>query len=327
MKKGRYFFNSYFYVTGMAIFSLFALSNAQTDVKLRPDPELAACCSKAGGCQKTENRDILSSVMASGERKAGLIRKEARGCEKPVFDSVIVDRNIIFAQVVNERDSSENLCLDVYRPSGDEKKNRPVILWVHGGGFREGSKTQGYVAALAHAFAQRGYVSVSTDYRLRKNPGENMTATINDAVDDVMKALEWIRKNSSEYGIDKHRIIVGGGSAGGILSTHLCYRDASDSLCWNKSGLIAFINLWGGPAGGQTDRIIDKNDPPTLFIHGTADTIVPYVNSLRMSWKLNKAGVKNKVCAIEGAGHTPIGHMKDIIENIGAFLADIHSDQ
>lgn len=242
---------------------------------------------------------------------------------KPVFDSVEVKKNIFFAEVINHKDSLEKLYLDIYQPFGDSIKNRPAILWVHGGGLRIGTKTQGYITKLANAFAKRGYVSVSTDYRLRNNPKEDITGTINDAIQDVMKALDWIRINSEEYGINNNNIIIGGGSAGGKLSTILCYNDATDSTAWNKNGIIAFINLWGSPNKELMNKTVDINDPPTIFIHGTADSIVPYSNCQWLSGLVKNAGIKHEVFTIDGAGHTPVDHLEDIVEKIAGFLYEI----
>jgi len=107
---------------------------------------------------------------------------------------------------------------------------RPVILWMHGGGLRKGNdKTQGYIVRVAHEFAQRGYVCVSIDYRVRNNPADDKQGTLTDAMEDAMKGLDWIWQNHEVLKIDKTRIIAGGGSAGGRRATNLCYKDG-DSL-------------------------------------------------------------------------------------------------
>lgn len=250
----------------------------------------------------------------------GLTIADSDRYKKPVFDSVTIDKEIFFAEVRNHEDSLVRLSLDLYSPYGDPEEKRPVVVWVHGGGFRSGTKTQKYIVTLATAFARRGYVSLSPDYRLRKDPKEDMMSTIDEAAEDVMKAIGWIRENSDNYGIDKDYIIVAGGSAGGILSTNLCYKDASEGSAWDKNGLVAFVNLWGSPDREGMNKIVDRNDPPTIFIHGVADTIVPYSNCLWLSRELANAGVEYELFPIEGAGHTPVDHMDDIVENISSFL-------
>jgi len=272
---------------------------------------------------------VLITLCMCGKKKESaaevkkLVIPDSLRYIKQVFDSVEVKKDIIFSEVINYKDSLEKLHLDVYTPFEDNEINRPVILWVHGGGFSGGTKTQSYITTLAITFARKGYVSVSTDYRLRKDPGEDMSATINDAVNDVMAALEWIRKNSFKYGINKDYIIVGGGSAGGILSSNLCYKDSSDTVTWDKSGLIAFINLWGSPNIDRMDKTVDRNDPPTIFAHGIADSIVPYSNCLWLSCLLDQQNVEYEIFAIEGAGHTPVAHMNDIEAKISEFLCCI----
>jgi acetyl esterase/lipase len=242
-----------------------------------------------------------------------------------VFDSVKVEKDILFARVVNHKDALVELRLDVYEPFGDSCKNRPVILWVHGGGFTGGTRTQSYISILANAFTRRGYVSVSTDYRLRSNPGEDIKGTIDDAVEDVIQALVWIRKNSEKYGINKDHIIIGGGSAGGILSTNLCFSGPADPPTRDKSGLIAFVNLWGSPHKNRMYATIDESDPPTILIHGKADSVVPFSNCRWLAGRLDSAGVKNEVFAIEKAGHTPVAHIEKIESEIAAFLYEILS--
>lgn len=256
--------------------------------------------------------------------KSSIIKDSVRYI-KPIFEELTVEKDILFAEVMNSKDSLEKLHLDIYMPAGDSLTDRAAILWVHGGGFRAGDKMQGYIFKLANEFAKRGYVCISTDYRLRENPKDDMEGTIADAVSDVMKALIWVKCNSEKYGINRNYIAIGGGSAGGILSTNLCYRDANETETLDKSGVFAFINLWGSPNSDRMDKVIDKNDPPTILIHGMADTIVPYANCEWLSGELEKAGVRYTVYPIEGAGHTPVEHMDEIVKQIENFLYAILS--
>lgn len=241
----------------------------------------------------------------------------------PVFDSVAVEKDILFGEVQNYKDSLEQLHLDVYYPYGDIEVNRPAILWVHGGGFRLGTKEQNYIVTLANEFAKRGYVCISTNYRLRENPDEDMEATISDATEDVMRSLMWVRTNSKKIGVNNNSLIVGGGSAGGIISTNLCFKDATTEKDWNKKGIIALVNMWGSPGIERMYQTIDEKDPPTIFVHGTADTIVPFANCLWLSKELKNAGVRYEVFPIDGAGHTPVTHMDKIVENVSNFLYSI----
>lgn len=242
----------------------------------------------------------------------------------PVFEKITIRKDIVYGVSVTEKGVGENLLLDVYMPEGDTQKKRPVIVWVHGGGFTFGNdKNQSYIVEMAKRFVSRGYVCLSVDYRLRLKPSDDYSGTISDAVDDVFKSLDWLRKNSKSLQIDKSQIILGGGSAGGILSCILSYNDRANAAKNEKSGIVALINLWGSPDArwGETD--VDENDPPTIIVHGTNDKLVSFANSERLVEKLNAANVKNEMLTINGAGHTPVGHMDDFEKNIAAFLYSI----
>ncbi len=121
----------------------------------------------------------------------------------PIFENVDIQKDIVFKQVVNHKGEAEKLSLDVYTPVGDTEKNRPAILWIHGGGFRYGNdKTQSYIVSMANRFARRGYVGVSIDYRVRENPREDIDGTLSHALEDAMSGLNWLRDNSEKYNID-----------------------------------------------------------------------------------------------------------------------------
>lgn len=108
--------------------------------------------------------------------------------------------------------------LDVYRPKNIASP-RPVILYIHGGGFSMCSKDTHQGAALA--YADKGYVVVNVNYRL--SPKYRYPA----ALKDVGHAWQWVLKNAGDYGGDPERIIVAGESAGGNLTLALtaacCY--------------------------------------------------------------------------------------------------------
>jgi len=242
----------------------------------------------------------------------------------PIFENVDIEKDIVFGQVVNHKGEKEDLTLDVYTPVGDTEINRRAILWIHGGGFRYGNdKTQRYIVAMANRFAKRGYVGVSINYRVRENPRDDIEGTLSHALEDAMSGLNWLRDNSEKYNIDKNKIVVGGGSAGGMIAVILCYKDGTDSEKWDKSGIIGLINLWGSPDPSWRVSMVDKNDPPTIIVHGTEDPLVPYINSELLMQDLKRQKVKCEIIPIEGAGHTPADHMDDFEKKIARFLYEM----
>src|SRR3954465_15173082 len=118
-----------------------------------------------------------------------------------------VKRDIPYADPALERQ-----VLDVYSPAG--AKGRPVVFWIHGGGWQAGDKSS--VQEKPRAFVDNGFVFVSTNYRLL--PGVDM-ATI---VRDIAKSIGWVHGHVAEYGGDPNRLFVMGHSAGAQLAALVC---------------------------------------------------------------------------------------------------------
>jgi len=105
--------------------------------------------------------------------------------------------------------------LDVYSPPG--AKNLPVVFWIHGGGWQTGDKKD--VQLKPQAFTEKGFVFVSTNYRLL--PDVDMGTLIRD----VAKAVRWTHEHIAEYGGDPKRLLVMGHSAGAQLAALICIDD------------------------------------------------------------------------------------------------------
>lgn len=111
--------------------------------------------------------------------------------------------------------AAERQVLDVYTPKN--AKNLPVVFWIHGGGWQTGDKAS--VQIKPQAFNDRGFVFVSTNYRLL--PKVDMATIIRD----VAKAIRWTHDNIASHGGDPRRILVMGHSAGAQLAAIVCTDD------------------------------------------------------------------------------------------------------
>ena len=122
--------------------------------------------------------------------------------------------------------------LDIYTPDGTGGKPRPVILWVHGGGFISGSAAAvaDYATLLAHA----GYTVASLDYSLA--PGSRYPAPV--LQDNA--ALRYLRSNASRFGGDPTRIVLGGDSAGAQITSQLAAVETDPALA-RSMGLTAAV--------------------------------------------------------------------------------------
>ena len=114
--------------------------------------------------------------------------------------------------------------LDLAMPEAESAKPRPAIVFVHGGGWRNGDKRRANFLGPALEFASKGYVCVSTNYRLVQH------APFPACVEDVKCAVRWLRAHAKEYNIDPERIGAYGNSAGAHLVAML-------GLCPPEAGL------------------------------------------------------------------------------------------
>jgi len=144
-----------------------------------------------------------------------------------------VKRNIPYAEPANERQM-----LDVYAP--ENAKNLPVVFWIHGGGWQGGDKTE--VQVKPKAFVDKGYVFVSTNYRLLPN------VDMETIVRDVAKSIHWVHDHIAEHGGDPKRLLVMGHSAGAQLAALIC----TDDRYLKAEGLSLAIIKGCVPVDGDT---------------------------------------------------------------------------
>src|SRR4051812_5322682 len=136
-------------------------------------------------------------------RRALLIALAALGAASSVAPAeASVKRGLAFG-----RASGRTLKLDLYRSEKVPARNAPVIVWIHGGGFYEGTRAE--IGPYAEAFARRGYLSLSIDYRLHTESfvmHGGYTRAIADAQHDAQAAVRWVRRHAASLGADTHRI-------------------------------------------------------------------------------------------------------------------------
>ena len=151
----------------------------------------------------------------------------------PDAEAPEVKRNIPYVEKADERQ-----VLDVYAPP--KAKNLPVVFWIHGGGWQTGDKSD--VQIKPQVFADKGFVFVSTNYRLL--PSVDM-GTINR---DVAKSIRWVHDHIAEYGGDPKRLFIMGHSAGAELAALIC----TDERYLKAEGLSLAIIKGCVPVDGDT---------------------------------------------------------------------------
>jgi acetyl esterase/lipase len=237
--------------------------------------------------------------------------------------------------------------VDLYLPRGVDGPV-PVLMYIHGGGWRGGSKESSVLRLLP--WLEKGWAVVNVQYRLAE------VSLAPAAVEDCLCALRWVIRNAEEYDIDPDRIVVTGNSAGGHLALTTGMVPASAGLdreCPGNEDLsvAAIINWYGitdvgdllhGPnmktyavtwMGSMPNRFeiaervspltyVRDGLPPILTIHGDADPTVPYQHGIRLQEELTKAGVSNELHTVRGGGHGGFNREEtvEIFDTIDRFL-------
>jgi acetyl esterase/lipase len=217
----------------------------------------------------------------------------------------------------------ESLLMDLIVPRQPIGK-KPVVVWIHGGGWREGDKSVNIAAWLAG----KGYVVASIDYRLTG------IAPFPAQIWDCKAAIRFLRANAGEYDVDGN-IGVWGMSAGGHLAALLGTSGGVEALEGGEGNLSyssrvqAVVDFFGptdftvgaligndpsivaGLLGGKPETAkvaspvtyVGSRDAPTLIVHGDKDTPVPLSQSESFYKDLRRAGVDAKLVIVKNAGH------------------------
>jgi len=204
----------------------------------------------------------------------------------------------------------------------------PLIINIHGGGWNHGTKeSQGGF----NAFFNEGFAVANVEYRMvdvAKAPG---------AIEDIRSALDYLILHAKGLNIDPKRIVLMGGSAGAhlaLMGGFLGNDRRFDTNCKGKENMTvaaiiskyapsdfidktdnfytykSLLNWMGDKAENAAFRAsispvtyISKANPPVFIVHGNADPVVPYEQSVKLHKKLDKAGVYNEFLTVEGGKH------------------------
>lgn len=246
----------------------------------------------------------------------------------PETGKVSVESGIVYGEA-----GGQSLVLEVYSlPPQDTL--RPAVVLIHGGGWKYGIGGPADMALAARSFARVGYVSFNIEYRRTGDPAGEFRWP--DQLDDVQRAVRWVRANAADYGVDPDRVGAYGHSAGGHLASHLAVRDTRDdsipdladissrvacsiSLAGQMDLLLPYTAefdlgaleaLLGGTAEEQPESYrdaspitwVDDATAPFLIIHGGNDSITTD-HARTMSTALHAAGAEVVYAEFPTADH------------------------
>ena len=225
--------------------------------------------------------------------------------------------------------------VDVYLPSGDTNTQRPVLMFLHGGGFQStGTKTESYVVSFCKYFATLGFVCFAPNY----NEGAGHTAAQNlAALKDADSCLNWIRNpaTAAKYKYDPEMLYFGGGSSGAHLSCNFAFADGNswyNGFTPNIKNVIAFADCWGSSpvmsSSGAGDRLynfssLNANSLPAYMVQGSADQTVPVSNGIQLDAALTAVGATHDWWEIPGETHGCPGHIPQISDSMKTFFQKI----
>ena len=233
---------------------------------------------------------------------------------------------------------TRELKLDTYTPKSGVTSTRTAIILVHGGGWMTGAK--GMVFPLATALARKGFVVVAPEYRLIPE------AAWPAQIDDVTAAVRWVASQSEQLGINRERIVLAGGSAGGhlaLLATAKLQGEvpiaailslfSASSLSVGRErpekGSFDASMLVGADADADALRAanpieqINAEFPPVFLLHGSVDWLIDPVASVHLYEKLVELGVTTELHIVARANHEFIGEprmIEPMVSEITLFL-------
>ncbi len=219
------------------------------------------------------------------------------------------------------------LKLDVHLPAGERPRGKPawpVVIWIHGGAWREGDKDDN----TAEFLLERGYALVSINYRLSGQ------AVYPAQIHDCKAAVRFLRAHAERYGLDADSMGVSGASAGGHLASLLGVTAGlaeleADSGSPEQPSAVSCVVDYFGPADlsirfhdaveqllGDHPRNVPElarlaspaqlaggDAAPHLIFHGEDDSTVPLDQSQRLHRALQAAGADSTLVVVPGAGH------------------------
>lgn len=237
-----------------------------------------------------------------------------RTAELPRAESI---RDIEYTRV-----NGVSLRMDASIPAVGKKV--PAVIIVHGGGWIGGDRRYN-VEPLFRPLSDAGFAWFSISYRLAKD-----VTQFGAGIADVQEAIRFVKSHAAEYNVDPDRIALVGESAGGQLAAMATLEGGPDTsvravvALYTPTDLVSLVknstyippqirdSVRGTPFEGlvmaglaQLSPIdnVRRSMPPFLFIHGTADSLVPFEQSSDMCERMKKAGATCEIYPVEGGGH------------------------
>jgi predicted peptidase len=248
----------------------------------------------------------------------------AQRYQTEIFSVVDSSVNIAYGAAKDYQGVNQILYLDFYQPKNDPLSQRPLLIYMHGGGFTSGSRKLKSIQMICEKMAKRGYAVANIDYRL--DPTFNLySSTTNrrpmtDGMHDLRAAIRFFKANRMNYKIDTSNIILAGESAGAAASMMATYVDKQSELAaYPQANPNTIEGNSGNPGYSSKTKavlclcglLIDTlametaNDNSYLWVHGSADPIVPISFADWINIRADNIGLSHQKYIFNGATHCP----------------------
>lgn len=301
-------------------------------------PELNKSIAKMVKCQNSENVLLVNQAKGFDWQKYTIsdkVHPNAAGAEKMAevwFDAlkkILAEPELSFApEIVSYKLTEQgDLKLHIFKPKNVKKgEKRPAIIYFFGGGWTVGTPLQFYRECAY--YASKGMIAISAEYRI----SYLHKTTPFDSFEDAKDAIRWLRRNAAQWSIDPNRVAAAGSSAGGQLAAAtgiLKEATAKQTDISSKPNLLLlYYPVIDNSANGfGTEEMkkrykeisplhnIDSTVPPTLFILGTKDPLIPVQTAEEFTKKMEQSGVYCELHLYEDAGHPIFFYAKALTDD------------
>lgn len=267
---------------------------------------------------------ILTAILSS-------CKKEPAAPEEQII------KDVSYGESVQQK-------MDIYLPDDRTSASTRTVVFIHGGGWVEGDKSEmnPYVDTLRKLMP--AYAVVNINYRLAYNNSVNLFPAQEN---DVKNAIEYYLNRAEEYKVSDDLVLLGASAGGHLAMLHAYKNDPEGHVravvdffgpydlvsLWNY-GIIQQLILFGATgvfpadnpslyASSSPSEFITAGTPPTIALQGGADPLVPPSQTSQLIAALDAAGVTNQLVYYPSEGHGWTGaNMVDSFRKIVAFISD-----
>lgn len=240
-----------------------------------------------------------------------------------IFSELDTITNLTYGTSIDYLGSTQNLTCHIYEPKNDTVSKRPLLIYIHGGGFTSGSKDLASIVMLCARMARKGYVVANINYRLDPTFELYNSTTdrraMTDAMHDAKQAIRYFKTHANTFKIDTNKVFIGGESAGAATSMMATYIEKQSEM--TPYPMANPNNPHGKNVNNQVSNEVaavlclcgilldtnamEANDVPLLWVHSNKDDFVPIQISFPIVQRAANLNLNIKTKVYDSVAHCP----------------------